>query len=44
MQVALLDLKAQYKPMKQEIMQVIEEVCDSQYFILGKRVEDFEKK
>ena len=44
MQVPLLDLKAQYKPLKQEIMKAIEELCDSQYFILGKRVEDFEKK
>ena len=44
MQVPLLDLKAQFNPMKQEIMKAIEEVCDSQYFILGKRVEDFEKK
>lgn len=44
MQVPLLDLKAQYRPLKQEIMKAIEEICDSQYFILGKRVEDFEKK
>lgn len=42
MQVPLLDLKAQFKPMKGEIMKAIEEVSDSQYFILGKKVEDFE--
>lgn len=43
MQVPLLDLKAQYKPLKQEIMTAIEEICDSQGLILGKRAEDFEK-
>lgn len=43
MQVPLLDLKTQFKPMKHEIMKAIEEVCDSQGLILGKRVEDFEK-
>lgn len=42
MQVPLLDLKAQFRPMKEEIMKAIEEVCDAQYFILGKKVEDFE--
>lgn len=42
MQVPLLDLKAQFRPMKAEIMKAIEEVCDAQYFILGKKVEDFE--
>ncbi len=44
MQVPLLDLKAQYRPLKQEIMKAVDELCDSQYFILGKRVEDFEVK
>ena len=43
MQVPLLDLKAQFKPMKEEIMKAIEDVCDAQYFILGKKVDDFEK-
>ena len=41
--VPLLDLKAQYAPMRQEIRAAIDEVCDSQYFILGPRVEAFEK-
>ena len=44
MQVPLLDLKAQYAPMKAEIMSVVSEICDSQYFILGPRVEAFEKE
>lgn len=42
MQVPLLDLRAQYAPLKQEIMAAIEEICDSQRFILGPKVEAFE--
>jgi dTDP-4-amino-4,6-dideoxygalactose transaminase len=42
MQVPLLDLKEQYKSMKDEILQSISEMCDSQMFILGKTVENFE--
>jgi dTDP-4-amino-4,6-dideoxygalactose transaminase len=42
MQVPLLDLKEQYKSMKDEILQSISEMCDSQMFILGKTVEKFE--
>jgi dTDP-4-amino-4,6-dideoxygalactose transaminase len=44
MKVPLLDLKEQFKTMKQEIMRDIEEICDSQYFILGPKVEKFEKE
>jgi len=44
MKVPLLDLKEQFKTMKHEIMQEIEEICDSQYFILGPKVEKFEKE
>lgn len=44
MQVPLLDLKGQFAPLKNEIMKEIEEVCDSQYFILGPKVEKFEKE
>ncbi len=44
MQVPLLDLKAQYAPLKSEILSVVSEICDSQYFILGPRVEAFEKE
>jgi dTDP-4-amino-4,6-dideoxygalactose transaminase len=43
MKVPLLDLKAQYSgSMRDEIRQAIDEVCDSQYFILGPRVQEFE--
>lgn len=42
--VPLLDLKAQYAPMKKEIMAVIERVVDSQYFILGPDVAELEKE
>jgi dTDP-4-amino-4,6-dideoxygalactose transaminase len=43
MKVPLLDLKAQYRGLRDEIMPVIDEVCESQYFIGGPRVESFEK-
>jgi dTDP-4-amino-4,6-dideoxygalactose transaminase len=43
MTVPLLDLKAQYKTIKDEVLRVTEEVYDSQIFILGKRVEEFER-
>ncbi|HBM17518.1 MAG TPA: transcriptional regulator [Lentisphaeria bacterium] len=42
MQVPLLDLKLQFKTLKAEVMKAIEELCDTQLFILGKKVEDFE--
>jgi dTDP-4-amino-4,6-dideoxygalactose transaminase len=41
--VPLLDLKAQYRPIRAEIMAVVESVCDDQAFILGQRVADLEK-
>jgi len=40
--VPLLDLKSQYKPMRDEIRAAIDGVCDSQYFILGPKVTEFE--
>jgi dTDP-4-amino-4,6-dideoxygalactose transaminase len=43
MKVPLLDLKEQYKSIKEEILTVTEEVFDSQYFILGPKVEALEK-
>ena len=43
MPVPLLDLKLQYGAIRDEILRVTEEVYDSQMFILGKRVENFEK-
>lgn len=42
MNVPLLDLKAQYASIRDEIRAVIDEVCDAQYFILGPQVEKFE--
>jgi dTDP-4-amino-4,6-dideoxygalactose transaminase len=41
--VPLLDLKPQYAGLRRELLQVIEELCDSQMFILGPRVEAFER-
>jgi dTDP-4-amino-4,6-dideoxygalactose transaminase len=42
MQVPLLDLKAQYQALAAEIIPVLESVCASQRFILGRYVTDFE--
>ncbi len=44
MQVPLLDLKAQYATIKEEILPEISNVCDSQYFALGPWVTEFEEK
>lgn len=44
MQVPLLDLKAQYTGIKEEVMGAIERVCESQMLCLGPAVEDFERK
>ena len=44
MNVPLLDLKAQFKPIKNEIMTAVEEIFDTQYFILGPTVNNFEKQ
>ena len=41
-EVPLLDLKGQYAPLRAEIEAVMKEVCDSQYFILGPKVEALE--
>jgi dTDP-4-amino-4,6-dideoxygalactose transaminase len=43
MKVPLLDLKAQYLTIKEEIRSAIDEVLESQIFILGPKVEEFEK-
>ena len=42
MQVPLLDLRAQYAPLRARIEQAIREVCDSQRFVLGPRVAQLE--
>jgi dTDP-4-amino-4,6-dideoxygalactose transaminase len=41
--VPLLDLKAQYQTIRKEIRQAVDDVLESQRFILGPRVADFEK-
>jgi len=43
MKVPLLDLKAQYAGIRDEIVKVVLDVFESQYFILGPRVENLEK-
>ena len=40
--VPLLDLQAQYRPLRGEVLAAIERVCDSQQFILGPEVEALE--
>jgi len=41
--VPLLDLKAQYRGLKSELMPAIEAVCDSQWVCLGPAVQGFEE-
>lgn len=43
MQVPLLDLKAQYREIRSEVLAALEAVCDDQGFILGARVVELEK-
>ncbi len=43
MNVKLLDLQAQYAPLRKEIRQAMDQVCDSQSLILGPHVAKFEK-
>lgn len=44
MKVPLLDLKAQYRTIRGEILKVTEQVYESQYFILGPHVETLENE
>ncbi len=44
MQIPLLDLKAQYQSVKNEIDEVVARVIESQYFILSDEVENLEKE
>lgn len=41
--VPLLDLKRQYQPLAAEIMSILEGICASQQFILGRHVLEFEQ-
>ncbi len=43
MTIPLLDLKRQYQTIREDVLRVTEEVYEAQAFILGKRVEDFER-
>lgn len=42
--VPLLDLKAQYRGIRDEIKVALDEVCESQYFVMGPMVAGFEKE
>ena len=42
--VPLLDLQAQYRPLRGELLAAIERVCDSQRFILGPEVDRLEEE
>src|SRR5438477_12741116 len=42
--VPLLDLHAQYKPLRAEILSAIERVCDSQRFIMGPEITSLESE
>lgn len=44
MSVPLLDLKAQYAPIRDDIEQAIREVCESQYFVMGPKVLEIEER
>lgn len=41
--VPLLDLKAQFAPIRDEVLAAVQRVCESQQFILGPEVEAFER-
>ena len=44
MAVPLLDLKAQYAPLREEILAAVTRVCDSQRFILGPETDALERE
>jgi dTDP-4-amino-4,6-dideoxygalactose transaminase len=44
MSVPLLDLKAQYAPLRAEILAAVTRVCDSQYFVMGPEVDALERE
>ena len=43
MKVPLLDLKVQYQTIRDEIKEAVDEVLESQHFILGPKVEELEE-
>jgi dTDP-4-amino-4,6-dideoxygalactose transaminase len=42
--IPMLDLRRQFARIRTEVMQAIESVCESQYFILGEQVAGFERE
>ncbi len=42
--VPLLDLNAQYEPIKEEIIKVINDIFDSKRFIMGPKIDELEQK
>ncbi|MEW5981500.1 MAG: DegT/DnrJ/EryC1/StrS family aminotransferase [Acidobacteriota bacterium] len=44
MNVPLLDLQAQYRPIRDEILAAVTRVCDSQRFIMGPEIEGLERE
>ena len=44
MQVPMLDLQAQYRPIRDAVLDVVMRVCDSQRFIMGPEVEAMERE
>jgi len=44
MKVPLLDLQAQYRPLRDEILAAVTRVCDSQRFIMGPEIEALERE
>jgi len=42
--VPLLDLKAQYAPLRTELLAAMTRVCDSQYFVMGPEVDALEQE
>ena len=44
MKVPLLDLRAQYATIRDEIRATLDDVCESQHFILGPHVDSFEQR
>ena len=44
MSVPLLDLEAQYRPLRDELLAAITRVCDSQRFIMGPEIESLERE
>ena len=44
MNVPLLDLQAQYRPLRDEILAAVSRVCDSQRFIMGPEIDGLERE